>query len=375
MSKKKKLYELTINNLQDADVTYIYEYNNVKHIQLCIGSDGVKIIVLTGADITADMILSNQNPLFVYSINKSILLYTIRYSKALNIEDFSFSIDGIDHMYRNTEFPICSIIENQLICSFSERWKNVAVTDYILNYKERYKKPTDAVNPDLIKKESPRLMAALVALITAKSKKFEYERFQFLWMSMNGLYGYVSHLYEPSGKKERIGEKKRLSEVDEMSILWQCLDWNNEGNKWCILNRDKPIIASKVIKILGAIDCNLSIDDLKKVLFEGAVAEKIESQIHTYPKERYDSEQYNISSRQYIIFFLPYYIRCKYFHADTPFPLLAKKNDAVIHTLRIVNKILESFLQEQLPLWMERNTLPNEIICRFNTIMYGSSPT
>lgn len=53
----------------------------------------------------------------------------------------------------------------------------------------------------------------------------------------------------------------------------------------------------------------------------------------------------------FMLLWLPYRIRCKYFHSDITMPIYAVKNESILKELEILNKIIESFLDESIPVW------------------------
>lgn len=375
MSKAKIEYVLSVNGEQRNIYTFAYKYGNIKSAYICLNKKGFSIHVNTSASIDADMIINSKSALFNDAINKSIMLYLVHFNKAVDINEIVFSIDGNKHIIPKEKFPIICTVSEILNPPLQYNGTQSKVDQFILNYKEKYRLPKDAAPLDYIMKGRPRIMASLIALLTAKSKTYEYERFLHLWMAMNGLYGYASYLYEHNEKREA-GKKKRLSEIEEMSFLWQFFQWVEKDNcKWKLTKRDKSIIADKTIRILQKVDAYQEIETLINLFTDGTIAEDIQKCLVSYPPDnsKEKSVPYDLTTKVYVTFLFPYYLRCTYFHANKPLPLIAAKNDKVIHVLKIVNTILEAFLSENLPLWMDAEYIEKQYLPKSPGFVFGKS--
>ena len=53
------------------------------------------------------------------------------------------------------------------------------------------------------------------------------------------------------------------------------------------------------------------------------------------------------------LFWLPYQIRCKYFHAEKAIPMMCFLDETPIPAVRFINSLLEEFLDEELVKWFE----------------------
>lgn len=372
MGKKKIKYEMIINQKGNVDDVFLVQYGSVKNIEIQLMNEGICILVNTTSMITGEMILANENTLFSNVIQKGILLYMIKYSRGITIVNFSFSVDGEKTDYSGTQFPFYCMIDRNSVLNLSNNWQSQFVYDFIREYKEKYK-VTDYNNArDLQKKAARRLMASAFAFLTAKTQKYEYEKFSYLWIAMNGMYGYVSHLYEPSGQKMRLNLRKKLTEVEEMSVLWHCLGWDEgDRRKWNIKYDDKKIIYDKVSRILNGINAEMSFEELENELFERETGNRIRDVLHSWPKDQTEQEEYNVSPKIYVIFFLPYFVRCNYFHANKPFPLIANKQDKNNHVLKLINKLLDRFLDETITSWMNYEYARDNYLTEFDSFHYG----
>lgn len=69
----------------------------------------------------------------------------------------------------------------------------------------------------------------------------------------------------------------------------------------------------------------------------------------------------------FFIFWLPYQLRCKYFHGEKAVPMMSFSREAPIPTLCLVNNILEDFLDSELVKWFDNDLLETVFIPRIKT--------
>ena len=75
--------------------------------------------------------------------------------------------------------------------------------------------------------------------------------------------------------------------------------------------------------------------------------------------ERYGyDEEYAILPLMLI--WLPYQLRCGSFHGENALPTFCYWNDSIVRELSVINALLDMFLTEQLPLWLDTSEAARE---------------
>lgn len=200
-------------------------YGSNRGIQLHIRSAGVMIELRTGTEKSPDAILCGDDRLFADAVRKALLMYLIRYGRCLNVRAASVSVNG-EEKAAFTQAPgdpplIYSLVEGRLRLPFGKAWRSPGVEH---NIAARSKSAYDG------------RFVALHALLTAKSDRYEIERFTYYWMAMNALYNYTASLGEPllpptaKGKKQTIGK-----ENERQAFFLRCLQ-----HEPCVLPENTP---------------------------------------------------------------------------------------------------------------------------------------
>ena len=72
-----------------------------------------------------------------------------------------------------------------------------------------------------------------------------------------------------------------------------------------------------------------------------------------------------------MLVWLPYQLRCKYFHAENALPMFCFSEEHPLSTLRVVNKLLEQYLDANLPQWFGDENLNNCLLPTIRTAIDG----
>ena len=330
---KKHRHILAFNNLNKQYNKYTYRFGSTDDLELKICETGIQI----SADLTnlydKDEMLSGNAYLFPDAIRKALLIYLITYSKVLKISSITVSIDDEEEteiFNQSAEPPIYSMINTELKRALPPAFTSKPVIDYLLK---------------TTKSNYGKRIASLFALLTSKSKENETERFIYLWTSFNGIYGWISGYIARANNidKYRKEYKQIIGTQKFLSIGAETLE---EG--------DKTRIANSVMSILKS----YSVDDTNRKFFESnIVAESIEKQLIKKDKRKYDLTAYG-----YLLTQLSYYFRCKIIHGSKPIMLFSYSNDSELHCLQILNKLLEEFIDEQLPLLFDEAYIKDTVI-------------
>lgn len=320
MTKKYK-YAIEINeftNSQDCK-KYYFNYRSTKDICIALTENSIRVSCEMTVEYDPRRFQSCEIPLFSDAIKKSLLVYLITFSKDIksnahqNPPQVSFFID--DENQATTSLPVYSLIPDTLTPKMSAAWGSEKVIENILTYTPSKYDST---------------IASLFALICAKSKDKETERFMYLWMSINGMYNFISKCVGKATAKER----------EKISMMLKMYDLAESAFDSKIRRK----IAKHIIQIVSENWDGRAIT--QESLSDSGSHEKIARAIKAKLKESLPTDSKEIAPYAYLLIELPYYFRCTYFHADEPVLLYAFEHE--LKCLRALNMIMESFLDREL---------------------------
>ena len=329
---KKHKHILTFNIIKKPYNKYTYSFGSTDGVELKICETGIRISVELKKIYDKDEMLSGNAYLFPDAIRKALLIYLLSYSKGLKISSITVSVDEEDKevFKHDAEPPIYSMINDDLIRTVPIAFSSKSVIDYLLN---------------TTKSNYGKRIASLFALLTSKSKEYETERFIYLWASFNGIYGWLSDYIAKANNKDRYRkEYKQIIGIQKfLSIGEQTLE-----------EEDKTRIANSIISIMKT----YSVADTNRRFFESKdVAESIEKQL-----VKKDKSKYSLTAYGYLLTQLSYYFRCKIVHGSKPIILFSYADDRELHCLQILNRLLEEFIDEQLPLLFDEVYIKDTVI-------------
>ncbi len=305
-------YTILVNGRPKKTGCHVYKFNygSVKDIKLSISEGKFSVELQMKVKKSADEIFTDKNNCFSEAMKKGMLFHILLYSKALSTDDIKILIDGEEELGWNPEKSpiIYSLVTGKLVRGFPAEWQEKGkVFVYFL---------------ETHKSGQSSLAASLYALLYSKAKDSETERFQYLWMSMNGLYNHLSALVL-SGNDLFI-EKKKIQILEEIED-WGTGTVSREENK-------------EVARAIGRI--------LKKPNFERPdLEELLKAEFKTvHPKDERDG----INLNGYLNLWYPYYLRCNMFHASQPIALFSLDKEIEIRRLNFINNRLEDYLDHNL---------------------------
>ena len=321
----KYLHKITIGVLSKRPSRYCYNYGNTKNIQLAFSKKGVSIEVVLSRKLSIQEILK-ESCLFVDAIKKVSLVYLIKYSKSLALKTMTIQIGEV--IYDIEDFPrVYSMVEGALRPKMDRAWNSEKIIQDILWF---------------TKSTSKQRMASLYALLIAKSKRFESEKFMYLWMAFNGMYGYYSNLIK---KQQNL---KKIIEKDELRYFQLLYGWGNA----VIDKKDKLKVCSQVKSMIVRLNANLTWG-----FFKSEEGHRFSEQIMSILRE------YNIAGEitgyGFLMTQFAYWFRCNYFHADNPIKLFVIQDDADLNCLIKINNLLEEFLDANLHKWFDKDYRDN----------------
>ena len=132
------------------------------------------------------------------------------FSENINIKSISVQIDDeietVVFEKNDKTIPIFSLIANKLARPLSIGWDNNKIITAMLN---------------TVKSNYDSRTASLFALLNAKNKIYETEKFIYLWMSFNGMYNYFfKKVAEEQNDKNPINQ-----EWHQIILFQQLYNW------------------------------------------------------------------------------------------------------------------------------------------------------
>ena len=308
-------YRLKINR-SAKDFKYIFSYGNTRKIKLALNKTGAALSV----NLTKDYMEDIENPylhgLLKEGIKRTALLHILQYQKPLEIKNLTLTITRNrqkSQPYDLFQYLIFyQMFDGPLLRPVSDEWKNPEILQNIL----KFQKSKDDLSKNI---------SALYAYLFSKTKKKQTERFTYLWIAMNGYF----QVFSPDPKK---------NEKDQMEYFVQ-----QKGLGTHILSkalRDKTGLPAMLeVKRMWEPVTREDLDQDRCASFSAFIREKI---------SEYGSNTFDVTPYGFMLTDFPYYLRCNLFHAGRPMQLFSFENDMELKSLRIVNSLLEDFLDQNL---------------------------
>lgn len=316
---KKHEYIYILNEKPSENESYTCKCGNTKDVKVFISKNGIAIKALIGKEYEKEKLLAADCYLFPNIIKKSLLIYLIKYSEMLDVKTIKVIIDN-ENIYFGKNDVITSLIENKLERKFSSNWDNACVLQGLLSQKKSY--------------GGNELLASIYALAYSKNKKNEIERFQYLWMSLNGMYNFLgSQINSILLRKFNI-----KGDTGDKCYIEYMLRYYNMADK-TLDQTSRQCVTREVIPLLKDVKGIITKESLKGEHKE--LAQEIENIISKDNKS-------NLNAYSYLLLAFSYNFRCSMFHANRPISLFSYADDYVVKCFKIINCLLEDFLEEKL---------------------------
>lgn len=342
---RKDTYKLVCNgqdNIEENAEKYLFKYSTTG-VEVKLGTNAFSISAAIGESkkdeqFTIENFFKKQNSLFLETAKKVLYIYLAKNSKILNIYKLE--------IYRNEECISENIRINSLIDKDVELFRSFPIHNW----------NNDAIISLLGSKRDDSRLSAFCALLYSKSKENELERFMYLWIAINGMYGYYKHCFQRYYNNEKDFLKKDVENNFNAKLEFKRLDFikerdqieqffrDNEWNDYYIDNKDMNKIIKKVIPAFKNRDITKIVQ--LKVNLHQELTQKIQEVV---------KNDVEISLKAFLIVRMPYHYRCKIFHADDPIPIFninlnnIYKYDNFI--LKALNNIMEEYIDINLPRW------------------------
>ena len=329
-------YSIRTNNSKKVANPYLYKYGSTC-VALHLTKNGF-VFEYDRPSKTVD--LTNDN-LFRDALKKIELIHILKFKQPIKYDSITAGINGLDFFIYNskTDNPLLySLISKSKKLSLPSMWNAPVVLQSLL---------------DTPKTKYDRLTASLLALLTAKSKEYESERFMFLWMSMNALYGYLAERYPT----------KLNHEWEQISLFakYYGLDYCAKGNAKKNQLRGKTM---EFIETASESELADIITKIGKIHYDWEYPAKIKPYVDVYLEQAGGK----MDPSAFFLLWLPYQIRCKYFHGEKAFPVLSFADERPIPALRFLNTILEGFLDDELVKWFNNALREQELVPKLKSI-------
>ena len=340
---KKYAYCFQNTPVKHLEHHFTYRYGRTEDINLYLGKKGYRVEFCQTVKKNDEIL---ESPLFRDAVKKATLISLILYGefKDSRVELF---VDGEPVETDCREYgKLYTLCGTKLRSGFSLDWNNPAFLNKLVS---------------TVKSRKDRLDASLSALVLAKSREYEAEKFMYLWMAMNGLYGHISQIarewFDENDKNGERWIKRENGQLKFFSLFYglefQGIRERTESKKMS----DKLLFElERIIKTNPLTETNkesilnsLKSDDRCEILIEG---------IHNVL--RTCSTELKMDPYPALLIWLPYQIRCRYFHSEKEIPLMSFADESPLPCLKIVNTVLEDFLDRELCKWFDTGQGSNE---------------
>ena len=334
MEKERHHYLIKSENHISFQNPFHYKYGSTS-VEICVAKRGFQI-EYERPKLVMDLV---SDDLFQDAIKKVELLGLILYSKRIKYSSITATVDDSETCLFSTDDNNCflyTMISEQLRSPMSEKWSDDEVINTLLY---------------TTKSSYDRRFSSLFAFLLAKSKAYESEKFFYLWMSMNGLYGHMAEKHPEIIQKEWRQIKLVASFYEFNYDSRDKIDNKQKINK----NR----IRGKITEIIETMDSNQLLDTISAVKENKWDNDLLEDVKSVLDEELGESL---MDPMGFFLFWYPYQLRCKYFHGEKSIPIMSFPNERPLPALKFVNVLLEDFLDAELHRWFNEKLCCNKLI-------------
>lgn len=338
MSVKKHYYKVIYNTVSEKKRDFTYNYGGTKGIKISVSNRGISIEYYSSGINESKEISENRVRLVNDAVKKAMLLYIIHYSKPLEIKQITVQIDGnIDSVDVTQSNNVFCMVDKRFIEKLPDQWLNSNSLTSILNYK---------------KSSYDSRIASLFAFLNAKAKTFETERFFYLWMSFNGIYGYISKMFDIANNSKF--DRREYIQIIRLQKVF--------GLGSCTIGDDaeKSRISHEVASLIKNINAKVN----KSFFSTDDGVYVSQSIINAMNLNR----NYDLTAYGYLLTQFSYYHRCNLFHANKPITLFSFSNEVELQCLRVINDLLEDFIFTTLPSLFNDTYINSVLMSKINNL-------
>lgn len=332
----KHRYQLIINHGSTTRTPYAYSFGGTKGILFHLRKNCALIEFMQNAVHSANSIRTYGDHLCSDAIKKAMLIHLILYSKPLIIKSVQLDVDGeisdVTTSANNT--IVFSMITGPLDSPMPQTFRTASVVNSLLN---------------TVKSSYDGRHNALMALLLGKANPYRSEKSMYLWMAVNGFYGFLTQ----KANENAIDRKKRIKD-----------EWQEQDLMCFVLGIGKASMSNtpreERTKIMQeAMSLLRKINIAPNVLYDCLMAGQ-ESQITDELKKLLAEYKITMEPFSFFCIWLPYQIRCKFFHSNTAMPLFSYADEPMMKVLYYTNYFVERLVEENLPMWLGEKTISEE---------------
>ena len=330
MKLRKHECVVTINHFDGDAPPLKYTYRNCKDIELYVGDNGIKVRYMTTVPIDPDKLIQLKYDWLKDAIRKACIISALHSQKPFPVHFILFSIDHDQPLIYTPESNQSAIYS--MLNAFPHRISRLMDDPQIFSLICSFNKSKE--------KEDSRF-SSLFSYLVSKTKVYEIERFIYLWMSINGFYSHLARIVKDDVPATDRGKMRCIYKSEEDAIRFLALV---SGYKYEAFF-DKGAIENSLIRMT-----EIELSKVENVLDEQILNDTFANIMDKCKAIDKSGRDPPMDYKAFFTLWFPYKLRCKYFHAEQPIPMICFSDEYMLRVIGNVNTILENFLDTELPL-------------------------
>lgn len=327
MSKKRE-YTVHINGGAKRGASrYQYSYSNTKGIKLDLGPRSATIRMSLASTKSASEFGATGCRLYDDSLYKTSMAWLLRYGRIVPIQSVTVGVDD----------------SPETIVYDAEKPKRGTLPFSAIDFSGKVDLPGEFTSEQVMstilsvpRTKADHRLASLNALLLAKMKNGRssasdiVDRFSNSWTALNGYYSYV----DSRAPQTHYKEKKKMRTSLQLHGMGDCDVALTDGAQ---LER----------AAIGALKGVGGISDLDTPAMKERLA-LLSDRIRTFTNDKGKCPYESLTADGFLLFFLPYYFRCKLLHGEKPLPLFVYETDERVWCPPILSDLIVAFLDKNL---------------------------
>ncbi len=321
MPNSKFDYKFVFNDSCSDRGAFCYDYRNTKNIKMAVTKAGAVVSFSMMTKKTVDDLISPLSGLFADAYRKLHLIYACKYGVGLRVK--KIVIIAADEKRE---------LDSENTVGFPLVYSMISTKSFDLA--DGFTRPEIVKSLLTVTKSSCRKKDEFIALysyLQSKNREFEIDRFTNLWTSMNATYRYY-------GRDRRINNDK--GQIDNM-IKVLGYDCHIADRSTADKNRK---LFYDVHELLSGIP-----RDNRRVVYDFIKSGEDISIADDLNRINDIAGSFNEDLYPFLLFDVPYRLRCDYLHGNRCTTLISNYYDYEIRCLETLNYFLDRFLDEQIP--------------------------
>jgi len=338
MKNGKHEYRIEINDpITPTEASYTYNFGSIKGISFSVAENSAVISFCMVSKKDLDYFTSSMSNPVRDALRKVHLYHAFRFNKGLRIDSYTIYIDDEKQVFDASApgFPFMISYISTAPLGLDEVWQNDDFCKNVLSYTtaQTYENMT---------------LSAIYSFLSSKNKTNELDRFTCLWTALNAFFGRFSSATR-QGQPE---PKKPPSEKEQILDLIKAMKLGNTMPSQKLVNSSKKMYINACSYVTKNMD-----DALYERIYQNrsTIPEKYDDRaLYDDPLEEISAE-FQISEYGILLFIIPYYWRCRFFHGNNSTLLFSTHNDWNRSVLSVMNLYLERFLNVNIPKMFEQD--------------------